>query len=189
MVLAFKSAEYADGHGFRLWWVLLIFCVCLSLWFALHGIQLLESFDRRSEDILVLPIVITELELGNIERHVFSAHFVERADHAALEDRPKSLDGLSMDGADDILASRMVNGRVWVVRVERIVAWVLIGAKQTDPVRHRFADEGGESGRIHICNHARNHIALTANSTNDWPFRRRKFHQLRRYPQVAQYPP
>jgi hypothetical protein len=31
--------------------------------------------------VRVLP-VIAELELGNIQRHLFSAHFVERADHA-----------------------------------------------------------------------------------------------------------
>jgi hypothetical protein len=57
------------------------------------------SFDRRSEDVSVLPIVITELELCNIKRHIFAAHFVECADHAALEDRPESFDGLGMDRA------------------------------------------------------------------------------------------
>jgi hypothetical protein len=42
------------------------------------------SFDRRSENVRVLPVIIAELELGNVERHIFAAHFVERADHAAL---------------------------------------------------------------------------------------------------------
>jgi hypothetical protein len=99
--------------------------------------------------------------IGNIERHIFAAHFVERADHAALEDRPEPLNGLSVDSSDDILPSRMVNGSVRVILVERIVAWILISAKQADPMRHRFADEGGECGGIHVCDHARNHIALT----------------------------
>jgi SRSO17 transposase len=42
--------------------------------------------------VRVLP-VIAELELGNIQRHIFSAHFVERADHArqALKQRYRSL--------------------------------------------------------------------------------------------------
>jgi hypothetical protein len=33
----------------------------------------------------------------------------------------------------------MINGRVWVILIERIVAGILIGAKQADLVRHRFA--------------------------------------------------
>jgi hypothetical protein len=64
----------------------------------------LASLDRRSENVRVLQIVIGELEFGNIERHVFAApFFVVRANHAALENRPETLDGLSVDCADDIL--------------------------------------------------------------------------------------
>jgi hypothetical protein len=91
------------------------------------------SINRRSEDVRVLSVVIAELELGDIERHIFPAHFVECADHAALEDRPKAFNGLSVDCANDILASRMVNGGVWIILVERIVARILIGTKQADP--------------------------------------------------------
>jgi hypothetical protein len=43
------------------------------------------STDRRSEDIRVLAIIITELEFSDVERHVFAAHFMECADHAALD--------------------------------------------------------------------------------------------------------
>ena len=110
------------------------------------------------------------MELGNIERHIFAAHFVERPDYAALEDRPEAFDGLSVNCADDILPSRMINSYVRVVLVERIVARILIGAKQADFVRYGFADECGESGGIHIRDHARNHIALAANSADDWCF-------------------
>ena len=54
------------------------------------------SPDRRSEDIRVLSIIIAELELRNIKRHIFPADFVERADHATLEDRPEAFDDLSV---------------------------------------------------------------------------------------------
>jgi hypothetical protein len=127
----------------------------------------LASLDRRSEDIHILPVIITELELGDIERHVFAAHFVEGADHAALEDRPEAFDGLSVDCADDILTSRMVNSRVWIVLIEGIVAGILIGTKQADPVRHRLADERGESGGLNVRDYARNHVALAADSADD----------------------
>jgi hypothetical protein len=38
----------------------------------------LASLNRRSEDVRVLPVIIAELEFGNIQRHIFPAHFVER---------------------------------------------------------------------------------------------------------------
>jgi hypothetical protein len=88
-----------------------------------HG-AISASFDRRSEDVRVLPIIIAELEFGNVQRHIFSAHFVERADYAALENRPKAFDGLSVDSADDVLAPRMVNSHVWIIPIERIVAGI-----------------------------------------------------------------
>jgi hypothetical protein len=69
----------------------------------------LASRDSHSEDVRVLSVVVAELKFGNIERHIFAAHFMERADHAALENRPKALDGLAMDRADDILPSGVID--------------------------------------------------------------------------------
>ena len=128
------------------------------------------SLDCRSENVRVLPVIVSELELGNIERHIFAAHFVERADHAAFEYRPEAFDGLSMNCTDDILASGVVNGGVWVILIEWIVARILIGAKQADFMRDGFADERGESGSPDVRDHARNHIALAANGADDWRF-------------------
>ena len=162
--------------------------------------------NSRSENIGVLPVIVAELELRNIKRHIFPAHLVECADHTALEDRLEALNGLSMNCADDVLPSRMVNGRVWIVTVKRFVAWILIGAKQADPVRHGFADERGESGRIHVRDYTRNNISLAADSADDWRFagasgptatatfvpmpvfRRRTFHRPRQFRRAYQYP-
>ena len=101
----------------------------------------LASTDRRSENVSVPPVVITELELGDIERHIFPAHFVKGANHAALENRPEPFNGLSVDCADDILASRMVNGSVREIFVEDVVCGPLIGAKQTDFMGNGFSDK------------------------------------------------
>jgi hypothetical protein len=128
------------------------------------------SFDRRSENVRVLPVVIAELEFGNIQRHIFPAHFMECADHAALENRPEAFDGLRVDRADDVLTSRMVNSRVRVISVERIVARILSGAEQADFMRDGFADESGESGGIHVRDYPRDHISLAAYRTDDWRF-------------------
>jgi prevent-host-death family protein len=74
--------------------------------------SLLTPINCCSEDVLVKPVVIPELELSNIERQIFAAHFVERANHAALEDRPEAFDDLGMNRTDDVLAVDMINGRV-----------------------------------------------------------------------------
>src|ERR1700730_10962385 len=123
-------------------------------------LALSASRDCRSENVRILPVVIAELELGNIERHVFAAHFVERADHAALENRPEAFNGLGMDCANDILPSCMVNSRVWVVFVELIVARILISAKQADPVGNGFSHKGVKCCSLDVRDHSRNHITF-----------------------------
>jgi hypothetical protein len=45
--------------------------------------------DYCPENIGVVPVVVAELGLANIERHVFGADFVEGADNASLEDDQK----------------------------------------------------------------------------------------------------
>jgi hypothetical protein len=62
-----------------------------------------------AEDIGVGAVVIAKLKLRNIERHVFAADLLERADHAALKDRPEALDWLSVDRSDNILSLGVVS--------------------------------------------------------------------------------
>jgi len=40
------------------------------------------------KDVRVLAFVVTELKFRDVQRHVFFAHLMERADDAAFEDRP-----------------------------------------------------------------------------------------------------
>jgi hypothetical protein len=44
--------------------------------------------DRRTENIGVFPIVISELEFRDVERQVFAADLVKGADHAPLDESP-----------------------------------------------------------------------------------------------------
>src|ERR1700730_8870010 len=131
---------------------------------------MLISLDRCSENVRVLPVVVTELELGDVERHVFTAHFVERADNAALEDRPEAFDGLSMDCADDVLASSMVHSGVRIFAVKTLVTGPLVCAEQTAFVRDRFSDKRCESVRANVCNNTGTDISLTTDSADDWSF-------------------
>jgi hypothetical protein len=88
--------------------------LAVSAWF-------LASLDRRPENVRVLPVVISELEFRNIERHIFAAHFVERADYAALEDRPEAFNGLSVNCSYDILTFGVVNDAMWIFAVSRAI--------------------------------------------------------------------
>ena len=128
------------------------------------------SIDCRSEDVRIIPIVITELKFGNIERHIFPAHFVERADHATLENRPEAFDGLSMDYADDVLPPGVVNNAMRIFAVKPLIAGPLIGTKQADFVRDGFADERGESGCLYVRNYPRDDVSFAADSADDWCF-------------------
>ena len=63
----------------------------------------LTSAYRRSENIRVEAVVVAELKFRDVQRHIFGADFVERADHAALEDRPEAFNRVGVDRADDVL--------------------------------------------------------------------------------------
>jgi hypothetical protein len=52
------------------------------------------------------------LELRNVKWHVFAADLVERTDNTALEDAPKALNGLGVNGTHNILMLGVVNSRV-----------------------------------------------------------------------------
>src|SRR5260221_11886612 len=125
------------------------------------------SFNCRLEDVRVLTIIVAELEFSDIQRHVFGAHLVKRAHHAALEDRPEALNRLGMNRADDVLALGVVNGRVRIFLVEFFVALPLIGAEQANFVRNGFAHEVTERIGADVLANARDHVALALDRSND----------------------
>ena len=58
---------------------------------------------RRSENFRVLAVVVPELKFRNVQRHIFCADFVERADNAAFENRPEAFNRVGVNCADDVL--------------------------------------------------------------------------------------
>jgi hypothetical protein len=70
------------------------------------------SRNRRSENVRVLAIVIAELELCNIEGKIFAADLVIAADHAALEDRPKALNRVGVNCANNVLTGSVIDDLV-----------------------------------------------------------------------------
>jgi hypothetical protein len=128
----------------------------------------LAFLNRRSENILIHPIVIPELELCHIQGHVFLADFVESADDATLEDRPKAFDGLGVYCANDILPGGVIDDGVWKFFVEAVVTPPLIGAEQADFGRDGLIHEGRQSGPLNVFDDARHNVALAADGASNW---------------------
>src|SRR6266540_4961038 len=140
------------------------------------------SRNRRPENVRILAVIVAELKFRNIQRHIFAADFVERADDAALEDRPEAFDRVGMYGADHdrvlfvvghafhILTLGMVDGSVREFAVQVLIANPAIGAEQADLVRNGLANEFGKRVSAHVLNDASHDIALTPHGANDRSF-------------------
>jgi hypothetical protein len=50
----------------------------------------------RAKNVRILAVIIADLKLRDIGRHIFGAHLVERADDTALEGRPEILDRIGV---------------------------------------------------------------------------------------------
>jgi hypothetical protein len=62
--------------------------------------MILAPRDCLAEDVRITPVVITELELADLQRQIFLADLVEGADHAALDQRPKAFDCVGVNRAE-----------------------------------------------------------------------------------------
>ena len=146
--------------------------VCALLFLSLAYVLAILAFtsastDSSAENVVVETVIISELKLRDVQRQVFWANLVERSDHAALNQRPETFDGVGVDRADDILTARMVDSGVREVFVEVLVADPLIGAEQANLGRYRFADKLNERRCLHVFDNASDDIAFTTNCPSD----------------------
>lgn len=71
---------------------------------------MLTTSDGFAKDVRVIPIVVAELELGDVERQILRTDLMERADKAALKDRPEAFDCVGVNRADNVLAVSVSDG-------------------------------------------------------------------------------
>ena len=91
----------------------------VAIWLFLLGVlgwHSLALSDSGPKDIRVQSVILAELELGDIERQVLFADFVESSDHAALDQRPEALNRVRVDGADAVLTVGVVDRKEKGVR-------------------------------------------------------------------------
>ena len=60
--------------------------------------------NRCAENVFVGAVIIPELKLRDVQRQIFTADFVEAADNTAFNQRPKTLNRIGVDRADDVLS-------------------------------------------------------------------------------------
>ncbi len=128
--------------------------------------EYLTSRNRRSENVRVPPVVIAELELRDVQRHVFAADFVEAADDAALEDRPEAFNRIGVDCSDDILPSGMVYCAV-LEAGQGLVDLALVGREQADLVRDNLTDEALRGFLGDVSEDAGHHSSLAADRADN----------------------
>ncbi len=84
---------------------------------------------RRLKHVGVHAVVVAELKFRDVEWQIFGADFVERADNAALEDRPEALNRVRVNRADDVFVIRVADDlmAVTIDLAQPVVANPLVG--------------------------------------------------------------
>jgi hypothetical protein len=124
----------------------------------------------RSKHIGIEAVVVPELKFRDVERHIFRRHFVERADHAAFEDRPKTLNRVRMNRADHVLLLAVVNNAMREVAQVIAIAGPRVGRQQANLVGNRLIHEIKYCLGCYPAKDASNHVTLPLNRANDRDF-------------------
>ncbi len=122
---------------------------------------------RGAEDVRVVPIIIAPCEFGHVQRQIFAADLVVAAHDAALQQRPKTVDRLGMDGTVDVLAFAMTDEFMRKQVAELPITGMLIGREQADFLGNGFANEPVEGRCICVFDNTRDDISLAACGTNN----------------------
>lgn len=121
---------------------------------------------RFAENVIVLAVVVPETELGDVERQILLADFVERAHHAALNQGPEAFDGIGVDRARNILARVVLDEEMRVLGGKFGIAGEVVSRQQADLVRDDFADEFLQRRALHVVENASDDIALALHRAN-----------------------
>ena len=126
------------------------------------------SCYRRIKNFRVVAIVVAELKFRHVQRHVFAAHLVERADRPTFEDRPKAFNRVGVDRADNVFASTMIDHAMRKFFTEMLVANPCVGSEQANFGGYRLAHKSRKGRCVNSINHPRDHVSLAADRADDW---------------------
>ena len=97
---------------------------------ASHGSLCVSAARYRgTEYVLVIAVVITPFKFSDVQRQVLAADFVEAAHNAAFQERPETINRLSMDCAVNILASAVPDN---AMPFQLAIAGVIVSRNQAN---------------------------------------------------------
>jgi hypothetical protein len=121
----------------------------------------------RSEDVLVLAIVMAELKLIQVQRQVFFADVMIRTDHASLKQRPERLDIVCVNLTPDILAFAVGDHFMRQRRFEQTIAAMFISCDERHFIANCLANESIEGRSVCVLDDFANHVTLAGDRTDD----------------------
>ena len=180
--LAFKGLDGGSDRMLFGGWLAAVTAVCIgTVWIivghlpffsenvsAPPGIDASAPCYSSTENIRVVPVVVSELKFGNIERHVLGADLVERADNAALQDRPETFNRVGVNGTNDVLMSVVIDSRVREFFEVMAVAGPRVGCQQTNLIGHGLVHKVHDTLRGDALQNLGNDFAFAADRANDF---------------------
>ena len=129
-------------------------------------------YDGR-KDVGILPVVMTEGKLRQVQREIGFRDIVERTNHTAFQQAPESLDVIGMHVASDILFPGMMHRVVGTVRkgfVDIRIARSLIGGDKGDVLIHGLLHKVLQRMLIGQFDHLADDISFAGDGPNDGHF-------------------
>ena len=88
--------------------------------------------NRSAEDVVVLAVVVSKLELIHVQRQILLGDLVERTDDPALDDGPETFDGVCMDCTVNVLSEAVTHEVMRVTAMQARIARVFVGRDKAD---------------------------------------------------------
>src|SRR5665213_651698 len=82
---------------------------------------------RRTKNIGVIPVVVAELKLRNVQRKILFADLVERAHDSPLKQRPEAINRLRVDGTKNVFTRAVADNAMRILLADVVIAAVVIG--------------------------------------------------------------
>jgi hypothetical protein len=156
--------DFAIGTSRRTEIVIVLACATAEA--VASGATSASCYDAR-EYVFVVSVVVSESELGNIQREIVLAYLVIAAHDAALEERPERFDIVGVDIPAHIFVRLVIDRAVRERLIEFLIARAFIGRDQINLVRDGLANETRQRVSARIFDHFADDVAFAADSSDD----------------------
>ncbi len=125
----------------------------------------------RTKNIFVVPIVESKNKLVQIQRQIFSAHAVIRANNATFQQRPERFNAVRMDRTSNVLAFHMRHGRMRKACINQLpIPAMIVSRNQSDLAIYGHPYKVVKRSHIGNLDELANNITLASNRANDCHF-------------------